>query len=271
MNRAKRTLRVFLVLGLALAALFASAACAPTQAPTQAAEPTEAPKPTSIRVTVVNNTEYVFNELYVSATAADAWGDDHLGSTSILKKNGSFEITLPAYDFNNYDIRVVDEDEDEYLFERVPMQNGAKVVIAFGDAGLEASSTLADGSAVTVTGNLSSGSGAEPADAPAGGYYSFTVQNNSDFDIFAIYMGPSTGAAADDIDILPVVLAARDETRVEGYVEGANARIDEWTLFVRDTDGDESVSYDAFNPWTLQYVVVYWNSNTGGWECAFHY
>ncbi|MDL2219830.1 hypothetical protein LJC04_05840, partial [Ruminococcaceae bacterium OttesenSCG-928-O06] len=80
--------------------------------------------PKTFSVTVENSTIYAFNELYVSATASDNWGSDHLGSTNILKANGSYDITLEKYDYENYDVLIVDEDGDEYLFRYVTLTEG---------------------------------------------------------------------------------------------------------------------------------------------------
>lgn len=107
--------------------------------------------PATFNVAVTNASGYIFNELYVSATAANSWGSDHLGSTSVLKNNGSFEITLEEYDFDNFDIKVIDEDGDTYTFTRVPLADGTEVAISFND-GLIATVTAADGSSTTVSG-----------------------------------------------------------------------------------------------------------------------
>ena len=34
---------------------------------------------------------------------AGAWGEELLGSTSVLRSNGSIDVQVPAYDFDNYD------------------------------------------------------------------------------------------------------------------------------------------------------------------------
>jgi hypothetical protein len=229
----------------------------------------------SITVTFTNYTDYNFQELYVSPTAANEWGADHLGSTSILKKNGSFDIKLPEYDFDNFDILVVDEDDDEYLFERVTMQNGAEVQITF-DGELIATTILLNGSASSVAGELNSGSGSATgtsaggaADYSGAGHYSFAIYNLSDYDVYAIYMGPRN-ASIEDVDILPSILPANGDTAVDGYVNGAENN-NEWTLYIEDTDGDVSASYEVFNPWTIRYVDIYWNTNSAGWDCDFYY
>ena len=127
------TLALVLLLIMALLA-GCGGGSASTAAPSAASTSAPAPAPTAnakLKVTILNESGYIFNELYVTPTADNMWGTDHLGSTNILKSGGSFEITLDAYQYNTYDIRVVDEDRDVYLFERVDLKNGAEVEIVW--------------------------------------------------------------------------------------------------------------------------------------------
>ena len=81
--------------------------------PTSVSSAVTAPvRSTTLAVTVANVSGYNFQELYVSPTGTNNWGEDHLGSTSILKNNGSYDITLARYDFENYDVLIIDEDGD---------------------------------------------------------------------------------------------------------------------------------------------------------------
>ena len=233
-------------------------------------------------VTVTNASGYIFNELYVSATAANSWGSDHLGSTSVLKNNGSFNITLTKYDFDNFDIKVVDEDGDTYVFSRVPLAAGTEVAISFSD-GLIATVTGADGSSTTVPGTLSSGSGdsgdsgdaagqSDPGDTvDMSGEFTFTIYNESDYDVYAIYMMPAY-TDGDGVDILPSILAAGESYTFTASVAGTDYEgIEDWTLRIVDVDNDESAFYEVFNPWLLSYVDISWDSANSGYICEFVY
>ena len=236
----------------------------------------------SLKVTVTNSSDYVFNELYVSPTGSDGWGDDCLGSTNILKKNGSFELTVPTYDFDNYDIKVVDEDDDTYFFKYVKLKIGTEVVISFGDE-LIADIIHADGVQETVIGELYSEAGGysggeEPQNGTVtgtgydtSGQYTFAVYNQSEYDIYAIYIGVVDASEYDDIDLLPQILSAGDSTQLIGQASQGDWINTEWTLYIEDVDGDVSASYDIFNPWLLTYVDINWDSNSGGYVCEFYY
>lgn len=255
----------------------APASTTPTPAPTPTPEPTS----TDITVTVTNNTTYIFNELYVTPTASDYWGTDHLGSTSILKSGGSYDISLQKYEFNNYDVRIVDEDKYVYLFSRATLLDASHIVIEFSDSGLIAVIYHADGTDETVTGEVSGGDVAGGGDVPVNeptvtgtgndtnGQYTFSVYNESPFDIYSIHMGVLNAGSADDIDILPSILPGNESTVVTGLASQGDWLNTEWTLYIKDMDGDTSHSYDSFNPWTLSYVEIYWED--GGYVCQFYY
>ena len=67
-------------------------------------------------VTIVNNTGYTIYYMYVSPSSDDNWGSDCLGD-AVLYDGSSFKVKLP-YRLNQencYDIKLVDEDDDEYI------------------------------------------------------------------------------------------------------------------------------------------------------------
>ncbi|MDL2327647.1 hypothetical protein LJC64_03205 [Ruminococcaceae bacterium OttesenSCG-928-A11] len=282
--------RLFTLTLCLLTALMLLAGCGGDKSePVASATPREPARSSTMRVTVTNDSSYTFNELYVSSTANDTWGTDHLGSTSILKKNGSFDITLDVYDFDNYDIRVVDEDDDIYIFKYVTLQNGTEVVIYF-DGGLMADIYHADGSSETISGTFESGSedydggdedyadydddvgypGSVDGTATQG-EFSFNVYNESSWDIYAMYIGVANAGSSGDIDLLPSILKAGDFTTIYGTASSGDWANTEWTLYVVDVDGDTSQIYDVFNPWTLSYVDIFWDGDNGGYTCDFYY
>ena len=224
-----------------------------------------------ITVTIKNSSSYVFNELYASPTSQKNWGDDHLGSTSILKKNGSFDIKLQKYDFDNYDIKVIDEDDDIYTFTYASLVDGSKVDISFGD-GLIATITGPDGTTEVISGKLDSAySGDEYYDYTLEPF-TFTIYNESDFDVYAIYMAPAGEPIEDGIDILSSILEAGDSTEIEGDLAGTEYEgVTTWQMYVEDVDGDTSVSTVEFDPWSVLYVDILWDSNSYGYVCDFVY
>lgn len=236
----------------------------------------------TMSVNFVNGTSYNFNELYVSPAADDYWGEDMLGSTSILKANGNFELALDTYDYDTFDILVVDEDGDKYAFQRVSLSDGAEVLITLdGEPG--ATVVDADGNESYYSGAFESASGgtgggtstAVPTATGTGndtnGAFSFTIYNESDYDVYAIYMGVANASAEHDFDLLPEILPAHSYTEVSGIVSQGDWLNTEWTLFVQDVDGDWSDTFDVFNPWTVSYVEVYWDTSVGGYVCEFYY
>ena len=101
--------------------------------------------------------------------------------------------------------------------------------------------------------------------------FTFRIYNESDYDIYAIHMGPLTGTAEDDVDILDYILASGDDVLITGSVSGHLTSITEWTLYITDVDDDTSSSFDVFNPFSLSYVDVIWDYDSAGYRCQFNY
>jgi hypothetical protein len=284
--------KVFALILTIIFAMICLAACGGAQQPQASRQqtPVQQTEPTSINVVFSNVTDYLFNEIYISPTAANEWGSELLGSTSVLKSNGSVEVTIPAYDYNNYDIRVVDEDKYQYIFKYVPLESGSEVGIFFGDEGIAAEVYDAAGSSLgTVLGEIGGGADdgqgdyVEPTPEPTpeptvtgtgndtNGLYSFTAYNESSYDIYSIHMGIKGASSSYDIDILPQVLASGENFELSGIASQGDWLNTEWTLYITDVDGDKSASYDSFNPWMLSYVNINWDSNSMGYVCEFVY
>lgn len=72
-------------------------------------------------VTVANQSEWVIAQFFLAPTETDEWGPDQLGE-SVIGKGESFKLTdIPC---NTYDVRLVDEDEDECIVEAVDICGG---------------------------------------------------------------------------------------------------------------------------------------------------
>jgi hypothetical protein len=96
-------------------ALFATA-CGPP--PNNPPPTTGAPTgvDTSSSFTITNGTNYTIVYLYMSPTSQSTWGPDQLGS-NVLSPGAS--ITLTGISCDAYDIRLVDEDDDECVVNGV--------------------------------------------------------------------------------------------------------------------------------------------------------
>jgi len=68
-------------------------------------------------VLIVNDSDYAIFYLYMSPTSQETWGPDQLGSEIIDSGGGSFTLTgIPC---DSYDVRLVDEDDDECIVPAV--------------------------------------------------------------------------------------------------------------------------------------------------------
>jgi len=275
----KKVIALTLVLLLALSVV----ACndpPPVPTPEPSADPTPA-APATITIKFSNDTNYNFNRIYISPTASNEWGNELLGDTSILKSHGSFDVRLQAYDFDNYDIKVIDEDNDEYIFTRVSLNDGYEVSIYFGSV-LSADIFDRSGNEVgSVIGTLNGNEVGAGSDYDDDDYYepyieqdveySFTVYNESAYEIVYIYLGTMSAVGFDDIDILPVRLAANSNIHLSGTIPAEFSGITDWSLYVIDADGDTSAFHDHFNLWTVSYVDIGWSGVLSGYESTFYY
>lgn len=67
-------------------------------------------------VTILNESDWRLDQLFLSSADSDDWGPDQLGA-AVLGKNESFKITdIPC---DTYDVKLVDEDGDECVVESV--------------------------------------------------------------------------------------------------------------------------------------------------------
>jgi hypothetical protein len=67
-------------------------------------------------LTVINSSDYVIHQLHVSPSASRNWGPDQLGKKII---NRGERFTVRNIPDGTYDLKIVDEDEDECIIERV--------------------------------------------------------------------------------------------------------------------------------------------------------
>ena len=72
----------------------------------------------SATVKVINQSNWDIHHMFVSSSADEQWGIDHLGD-EILTKGQSMTLTSVPCDV--YDIKVVDEDGDECVIEQADL------------------------------------------------------------------------------------------------------------------------------------------------------
>lgn len=76
-----------------------------------------------------NETGYNIYELYVSPTDSEEWGEDILGE-DVLMNGDSFMVTfdeeweavLLAFEVEKYDLKVIDEDGDEFVYTELELE-----------------------------------------------------------------------------------------------------------------------------------------------------
>jgi len=84
---------------------------------------------------VRNRTGYDIHELYVSESNSDDWEEDVLGD-EILEDGDSTEVEFDTNSRHRYwDIRIVDEEDDEAVFEHIDLSRTSRVTLYYDDDG----------------------------------------------------------------------------------------------------------------------------------------
>ena len=160
--------------------------------------------------------------IYISETNDDYWGDDWLDETEILPSGSSVSFSVPN---GAYDIKLVDEDEDEYIRYDVDVDGYYSWYATLDDMGenhMSGGGGGADGE--TVYGN-----------APV------TVYNDTGgYDIWYIRANPSSYSNWGDDRLGSEILYSGDEFTF--YVEGE----DYYDIMCEDEDGD---TYTFWEMW----------------------
>lgn len=92
--------------------------------------------------TLVNKTGFIIDEVYVSPADDNEWGEDVLG-VDVLANGKSVEITfdetyeflLLAFEVELYDLKVVDEDGDEYFWTDLKLETISNIEISLDKKG----------------------------------------------------------------------------------------------------------------------------------------
>ena len=86
-------------------------------------------------ITIVNNTGYEVWFVLISPSSHDHWGRDRLASDQVLRNGQSVTVNLPypINEENEYDIQLIDLDEDSYTKWNVRVSPNARIVFTFDD------------------------------------------------------------------------------------------------------------------------------------------
>lgn len=81
--------------------------------------------------TLVNKTGLTINELYVSPSNDDEWGEDVLGA-DILKDAAKVDIEFARKEKAcKWDLKIVDEDEDDITWEDIDLCQASEITLKY--------------------------------------------------------------------------------------------------------------------------------------------
>ena len=86
-------------------------------------------------VNIVNNTGYTIFYLFISPSESDYWGEDVLAADEVILDGETFiyQLTAPLNRVSVYDIRLIDEEGDDYIKWEVTLTNNNRIVFTLGD------------------------------------------------------------------------------------------------------------------------------------------
>ncbi len=129
------------------------------------------------RLEITNDTgSYTFYYVKISLSSADSWGDDRLGSSETISPGDTRSFRLSN---GTYDVKIEDEDGDEYVFWNVDVSGTVSMYVDLDDlgeqnwgSGSSSSSYGGDMAPVTIDNELGSWTiwyvYGDPSDSPWG-------------------------------------------------------------------------------------------------------
>jgi hypothetical protein len=105
---------------IAVALLACSAAASTTAAPIQRR---------NLDFTLVNKTGLTIDEVYLSPTSDDEWGEDVMGR-DVLKNGERVDINSEETECN-WDLKIVDEDEDAVEWEKLNLCTANEITLMY--------------------------------------------------------------------------------------------------------------------------------------------
>lgn len=107
---------------IAVALLACSAAASTTAAPIQRR---------NLDFTLVNKTGLTIDEVYLSPTSDDEWGEDVMGR-DVLKNGERVDIKFSSEETEcNWDLKIVDEDEDSVEWEKLNLCTANEITLMY--------------------------------------------------------------------------------------------------------------------------------------------
>ena len=87
---------------------------------------------------LVNNTDYAFHEIYVSESDSEDWEEDILDE-DVLESGQTLNISFDTDSRQRYwDLRIVDEEDDETIFEHFDLSRIRKITVFYEDGEMQA-------------------------------------------------------------------------------------------------------------------------------------
>jgi len=85
------------------------------------------------QIRIANNTGYDIYEINISPSSADYWGEDLLGNDILRTGEFIYRLTTPTSKVSKYDIRLEDNEGDEYVKWHVDVSGDTRVVFTLYD------------------------------------------------------------------------------------------------------------------------------------------
>lgn len=82
--------------------------------------------------TLVNKTGLTINEVYLSPTNEDEWGEDVMGPKDVLKNGDKVDIVFSSAETEcNWDLKIVDEDDDSVEWTKLNLCTASEITLMY--------------------------------------------------------------------------------------------------------------------------------------------
>jgi len=218
-------------------------------------------------VVFTNEAGGVINELYVFASSTDGtdvfeqdMGPDMIRNTSENRRIGSFGVTIEVIN-TSYNVMARDRNQGIYIFQNVPLSNVCEAVLSFARDSNNPVLTIyhKNGGVDVISGEL-----VREGDAPAHTHnplrrdvpVRFSLENNT-LDVFAfVSMREAADPDKGEVELFVGEIETGDSVSVSVRLYEEDEDITQWVLYVEFADGSSMVSFEAFNPWEADSLVV---------------